>query len=211
MDGYYGPGVYKRWCFPAIMHIIFILFRNFAEIFSMLLESKNIKLRAPEPEDLAFFYKWENDTSLWSAGNTLSPYSRYDLKQYIASSSKDVYEMKQLRLMIDLKDDKRTIGIVDLYDFEPHHRRAGTGIFIEEGFRNRGFASEALSLLCDYSFGFLKIHQLYTHISVSNNKSVRLFERCGFRLRGELKDWLITEKGYEDVLVFSLIAGISDN
>jgi diamine N-acetyltransferase len=173
----------------------------------MFLATENIKLRAPEPEDLEFFYKWENDTSLWNAGNTLSPYSRYDLKKYITSSSKDVYEKRQLRLMIDLMDCKKTIGTVDLYDFEPHHNRAGVGIFVEETFRNQGFASEALSLLCDYSFGFLKIHQLYAYISVNNNMSIKLFEHCGFKLQGELKEWIYTEKGYENVLIFSLIAG----
>ena len=48
-----------------------------------LLESAIIRLRAPEPEDLELLYKWENDTSLWLAGNTRAPYSRFQLKQYI--------------------------------------------------------------------------------------------------------------------------------
>ncbi|MDR0815589.1 MAG: GNAT family N-acetyltransferase, partial [Bacteroidales bacterium] len=88
-------------------------------------------------------------------------------------------------------------------DFEPHHGRAGVGILVEETYRNRGWASEALSLLCDYSFDFLKIHQLYAYISVNNKKSIQLFERCGFALQGELKDWNHTEKGYENVLIYS--------
>ena len=29
------------------------------------LENKKIKLRALEPEDLDFLYKWENDTKFW--------------------------------------------------------------------------------------------------------------------------------------------------
>jgi diamine N-acetyltransferase len=170
----------------------------------MLLETANIRLRAPEPEDLELLYKWENDTSLWSVGNTLSPYSRYDLKQYIDSASKDVYETKQLRLMIDLKDRSKTAGTADLYDFEPHHGRAGVGVFVDEAYRNRGVASEALSLLCDYSFGFLRMYQLYACISVNNDTSIKLFKHCGFSLQGELKDWIYTEKGYENVLIFRL-------
>ena len=50
-----------------------------------MLENDCIKLRAPEPEDLEVFYKWENDTTLWPLGSTLIPYSRYDLKQYLSS------------------------------------------------------------------------------------------------------------------------------
>ena len=66
----------------------------------MLLENGNIRLRAVEPEDLDRLYSWENNTRLWDVGNTRNPYSRYILKQYIINSDKDIYENKQLRLMI---------------------------------------------------------------------------------------------------------------
>ena len=39
-----------------------------------LLENSNIRLRAPEPEDLEILYKWENDTSLWEYGASITPY-----------------------------------------------------------------------------------------------------------------------------------------
>ena len=40
----------------------------------MFLENENIKLRALEPEDLEFLYKWENASQLWIQGNTLATY-----------------------------------------------------------------------------------------------------------------------------------------
>ena len=172
----------------------------------MLLENENIKLRAPEPEDLDIFYRWENDTTLWSLGCTILPYSRYDLKQYI-SSSKDIYESRQLRLMIDIKPDLKTVGTIDLYDFEPHHRRAAVGILIDEKYQGRGLAGDALFVLCKYTFSFLKLHQLYAYIPVDNEPSRRLFERCGFKERGVLSDWQQTDEGYKDVL---LVSSISD-
>jgi diamine N-acetyltransferase len=170
-----------------------------------MLEYKNIILRAPEPEDLDVFYRWENDTALWPVGCTLIPYSRYDLKQYI-SSSKDLYETKQLRLVIEKKQDMEAVGTVDLYDFDPYHRRAAVGIMIDRNRREKGLASEALSLFCDYVFSFLKIHQLYAYIPVDNEPSRRLFAHCGFKERCTLPDWQVTNEGYKDVFLVSLIS-----
>jgi diamine N-acetyltransferase len=173
----------------------------------MLLESEHIKLRAPEPEDLEVFYRWENDTALWSSGSTLAPCSRYDLKRYI-SSSKDIYEFRQLRLMIDIKPDPGTVGAIDLYDFEPHHRRAAVGIIVDREYRKRGIAGNALAVLCRYTFSFLRLHQLYAYIPVDNEPSRRLFAHCGFKEKGLLSDWQQTEEGYKDVLLVSLISDL---
>ena len=169
----------------------------------ILLENEVINLRAPEPEDLDFLYLCENDTTLWNCGCTLTPYSKYDLKQFILSS-KDIYETKQLRLVIELKQEAKAIGLIDLYDFEPYHKRAAVGIIIDKAFQNKGLAGEALSILCDYSFSFLKLHQLYAFIPVKNEPSKRLFRRLGFQEKGVLNDWLQTIDGYEDVLIVGL-------
>jgi len=170
-----------------------------------MLENDLIKLRALEPEDLDVFYKWENDTTLWSWGCTLSPYSRYELRQYILSA-KDIYESKQLRFVMEYKQENKAIGMIDLYDFEPLHKRAAVGILIDKEYQNKGLGGEALSLLCRYSFSFLKLHQLYAFIPVNNERGKRLFLRSGFKENGILHDWLQAVDGYEDVLIVSLIA-----
>ena len=130
-----------------------------------------------------------------------------DLKGYI-SSPKDIYESRQLRLMIDTKPDPETVGAIDLYDFEPHHRRAAVGIIIDRPHQKRGYAGDSLSVLCRYAFSFLRLHQLYAYIPVDNKPSRRLFERCGFKEKGVLPDWQQTDEGYKDVLFVSLISDL---
>ena len=171
-----------------------------------MLENEMLRLRALEPEDLDVFYKWENDSTLWSWGCTLAPYSRYELRQYILSAT-DIYESKQLRFVVELKQEMKAIGMIDLYDFEPLHKRAAVGILIDKEYHNKGLAGDALTILCRYSFSFLKLHQLYAFIPVNNESGKRLFLRYGFEEKGILQDWLQTSDGYEDVLIVSLIAG----
>jgi len=169
------------------------------------LNNENIYLRAPEPEDLDVMYDMENDPSSWDVSSFTVPYSRYVLKQYIQASQSDIFEDKQLRLMIVQRGPNQVVGTIDLTDFVPLHGRAGVGIAVRSDFRQQGFARQALELLIRYTFDFLHFRQLYAYISVKNEASRNLFGSCGFSQTGILKDWLRGKEEYEDVYLMQLI------
>ena len=170
-----------------------------------MLENELIKLRAPEPEDLKVLYEWENDTELWIYGSTIAPFSKYILKKYIATYNTDIFETNQLRFIIESKQDGNVVGIIDLFDFDPFNNRAAVGILVDRNMQNKGIASMALSLLCEYSFKFLHIHMLYAHIPAENKGSIKLFERQGFECAGDLKGWLRVADVYTDVFIYQRI------
>ncbi len=174
-----------------------------------ILTGNNIRLRALEPSDVDLLYSWENNSEIWCVSNTLVPFSRFVLEKYVADAHMDIFQARQLRLMIDHVDDEgrhETIGAIDLYDFDPMHRRAGIGILIsEEKNRNRGFASEALQLLINYSFTVLQLHQLFCYIDCDNKISIKLFEKFRFKITGEKKDWHKTPGGWRSEYMLQLI------
>ncbi|MCF6351358.1 MAG: GNAT family N-acetyltransferase [Flavobacteriaceae bacterium] len=169
----------------------------------MKLESKNIKLRALELKDLQFLFYTENNTNFWKVSNTQIPFSKYTLTQYIINSHQDIYEAKQMRLIIE--NNKKPIGMVDLFDFNPQHKRAGIGILILQEFQNKGFATETLKLFIKYAFGVLNLHQLYANITSDNKNSIALFTKQNFRKTGIKKDWINTNNDFKDVVLFQLI------
>jgi diamine N-acetyltransferase len=174
------------------------------------LENNIIKLRAVEPVDLELLYEWENSADLWNVSDTTVPYSRHILAQYIETARQDIFTSKQLRLMIDLKQPagaQMTIGIVDLFDFDPLHLRAGVGIAIFDGNCQRhGYALQALRLLKLYAFDFLSLHQLYCNIIASNKASLRLFLKAGFRKTGVKYEWRKTAAQWEDEYILQCFA-----
>lgn len=172
-----------------------------------LLENECIRLRALEPEDLEILYKWENDTRLWEYGNTMLPYSKFVLKQYIESSGDDIYEAKQLRLIIEEKASKQPAGTIDLYDYDPFHNRAGIGILIDDSFQHKSYATQAIYLMKNYVFDFLKLCQIYAFIPSMNVVSLHLFRKCGFVESGLLKEWNKMQEGRGDVFVYQLLNG----
>lgn len=170
-----------------------------------MLDGKNVRLRAVEPTDVDVLFRWENDFELWKVSGTLKPFSRNLLEQYVNSEELDIYQSKQLRLMIEAISLNETIGMIDLFEFDTYHSRAGVGIMIHKSFRSKGYAFEALNILCDYTFKYLGIHQLYCDISESNTDSLKLFAKAGFEKICIKKEWIFNGEEFENVIFFQKI------
>jgi diamine N-acetyltransferase len=171
-----------------------------------MMKYEEIILRAPEPEDLELLYNWENNNSYWVISNTLVPFSRFTMRRYLENSHKNIFETGQVRLMIDHIGEKKTIGTIDIFDFDPFHNRAGLGILIaEQDYRRKGYATMALKCLIGYCFKTLHLHQVYCNILADNCPSMELFGSQGFERAGIKKDWVKTADGYLDEHIFQLI------
>lgn len=161
------------------------------------LTGNKIKLRALEPKDLPFLADVENDESYWDVSSTLSPFAEYTLAKYIEESHQDIFEAKQLRLVISLLDGT-AIGFIDLFDFDPLHKRAGVGIVLIKNYRGQGKAKESLLLLSNYAFKHLGMHQLYASVLEDNQSSLKLFQKVGFEIVGLKKDWHFSNGVYKN-------------
>ena len=171
-----------------------------------ILENKSIQLRALEPEDLQLLYRWENNSDIWEVSHCQKPFSLFVLKQYLESSHLDIYESKQLRLVIELKENNEAIGLIDLFDFDPFHNRAGIGVLLHDKIhRQKSYASEALETLISYCFKSLQLHQLYCNITTCNQASVNLFSSKGFEITGTKKQWIKSLEGWKDEYFLQLI------
>ncbi len=169
------------------------------------LRGEHSYLRALEPSDLEFLYELENNPEVWEISGTTTPYSRHTLQKYLDNAHRDIYEVKQLRLCI-VNLEHRLIGFIDLFEFDPRHRRAGLGIVIlEDRDRNRGLGAEAISLICRYAFSALELHQLYAHVLEDNLASIRLFRKMGFETTGTRKEWILSGGVYKNELLFQKI------
>ena len=180
--------------------ILYIYNLNLKKI---ILQKNNIKLRALEPEDLDFLYQTENNTAFWEVSSMQTPFSKFILKQYLENSHQDIFEAKQLRLIIEHKN--KAIGMIDLFDFNPQHHRAGIGILIVKEYQNMGFANTALQLLIGFAFETLNLHQLYANITVDNKNSIKLFTTNNFKEIGIKKDWIFSNSKFKDEILLQLI------
>ena len=172
-----------------------------------------LRLRKIEPSDLPFLYQWENDASAWADGSNHNPLSQQDLRDYIASTTGDIYKDGQLRLIIDSYSeavlvkpesgpgqtwkrsyspkDGLTIGCIDLFDFDPRNSRAAIGMYIAPEYRGKGVGHQALEQLEAYAFGFLHLRVLYAVIATSNVPCSALYRAAGYTPSSPLASWTL--------------------
>ena len=148
-----------------------------------------VKLRKIEPSDLPFLYQWENDASVWADGANHNPLSQQDLRDYIESTTGDIYKDGQLRLIIE--EEGLTLGCIDLFDFDPRNRRAALGMYIAPEYRGKGVGKEALRLLEEYAFGFLHLRVLYAVIATNNIACTALYRNAGYTPSSPLQAWTL--------------------
>lgn len=161
----------------------------------------SLHLRALEPEDIESIYEWENDQTLWTSSNAHVPFSKHVLTQYIIESQRqDIHVAKQLRLVIEV--NAQTIGCIDLCNLDFFNHRGEVSILINKDFRNRKYATSAITALCTYAKDDLQMHQLFAEILTENTASQRVFEKCGFQRTGVKKDWIMQNGEYKDVALY---------
>ncbi len=162
-----------------------------------------MRLRPLEPEDLSLLYTIENDPSLWNTSNADAPYSRFQLKEYIAQGG-SAFSSGEQRFVVQTDEGER-VGVVDLTNFTPLHARAEVGIALLAKYRGRGYAAEALRLMEDFAQKRLRIHSLYAVVDEDNEPSIRLFSAAGYSVGARLPEWLFREGKYHDAWVYQKI------
>ena len=170
-----------------------------------LLENEHVKLRSLEPTDLDLLFSIENDSQYWDVSNTLTPFSRDVLSKYLKNAHQDIYEAKQLRLVITRKSDSLVVGLIDLFDFNPQHERAGIGILILKNFQRQGYAQTTLELFLNYAFEQLDLQQLYADIPADNKSSLALFNKMNFKEIGIKKSWIKVKGKFKDVVILQIL------
>ena len=173
----------------------------------MKIEGRTIRLRAVEPGDADLMYEWENDYDIWAVSGTTEPFSHYQMQRFVERHQNIIGVLcdGQLRLIVETLLSAKPVGAIDLFEYDPIHRRAGVGILIyEQSDRGRGYASDALETLCRYTHDTLRVHQR-CNVGADNEASLRLFRGAGFIEVGVKRDWMWRPDGYHDEVMLQKI------
>lgn len=166
----------------------------------------SIFLRALELTDLAVLLRIENNQAFWHLSDTTSAFSKELMQEYLSNAKATIDQAKQYRFAICKNESREVVGLVDLFDYDALHKRAGVGILIENvQNRKKGYATEALSLLLDYTKDSLGLHQVYANILEDNEPSIALFEKRGFRKIGTKKEWRSIGGKFKNELLYQYI------
>lgn len=163
-----------------------------------------VYLRALEPDDFKISTAWRNDDEIW---NQLGGVKRYVSSVFEKKWVEDaIFDTKNVRLAVCLRDDDTYIGNVYLTDLNLINRSAVSHIFIgDKRLWGKGLASEAYLLLLEYAFQERGLHRINAFVLENNIPSCRLHEKCGYAREGVLRETVFKNGKWQNQVVYSIL------
>ena len=72
-------------------------------------------------------------------------------------------------------------------------------------------ASNLVDQLIHYSFNVLKMHRIYLEVFADNERALKLYEKSGFKKEGILRDKILKNGVFKDVLIMGVINNERNN
>lgn len=150
----------------------------------MIFRGSKVILRPLQLTDAARFVKWLNDPSV----NKFLRVRRIilpDEKKWIAQKK---HSQTDRIFAIDTTAGVH-IGSVGLHQIDVPNRRCNLGIMIgDRRYWDKGFGTEAISLLLDYGFRKLKMHRIELDVYAYNRRAIKVYRRLGFKREGKKRE-----------------------
>lgn len=125
------------------------------------------------------------------------------LREYVTQMAND---RNILFLAIKTAADGKHIGNIKVSSIDWQHRFGDVGIVVgDKAARGKGYASEAIRMLCDYSRDILRFHKLTAGCYAPNVASRKAFEKAGFEVEGVRASQYRFEGRWTDALMMGRI------
>ena len=107
--------------------------------------------------------------------------------------------------IIDSNTEK-LIGNIGLMDVNHIHKSAEIGVFIgNKDYWGKGYGSEALSLLIDYSYQTLNLHNIMLRVYSFNERAIKCYENIGFKKIGIIREAITKNQQTHDIVLMDIL------
>jgi len=162
-----------------------------------------VLLRALEPEDNGMLLSLLNDPDTeYMVDGASFPQSLSRQQAWLAAQTGDA---RTLRCAVVPLSENKAVGTVILSDIDYRNGNGKIHIKLLPEGRCKGYGTDAVLAVCNYAFRELRLHSVYAHVVESNEAAHRLFQGCGFRADGILRDRVYKRGEYLNCTLYSLL------
>lgn len=99
------------------------------------------------------------------------------------------------------------IGTVALFKIDHIHKTAELGIMIgDKNYWSKGYGTETVSLITDYGFTCLGLHNIILKVYAFNPRAVRAYEKAGFKVVGKWREAKRIAGKRHDVIIMDALS-----
>lgn len=168
-----------------------------------VIETERLYLRQLTEADIPFIFELfsREETNLHDTYEPIrtEAEARELYEQYIKPS------LTLFRLGMFLKSTDQAIGTLGLYGVDKCHKRAILGYDLLREHWGKGYATEAVASLIDYSFNELNLNRIHASADIDNKRSLAVLERLGFTREGVMRQKDFYKGAFHDDVVYSML------
>ena len=171
-----------------------------------VVETERLNFRAMQPDDAARVHYYRNlpDVAIFQGW---TPKNAQEVKDYAlqmnkkpAFSAGDWYQI----MILDNTDDQ-IIGDLAVCIDTTTQLQAELGIALDPEFQKMGFATEAITGICDFLFSEKSLRRIHVSVDPRNTASLNLFARVGFRQEARHIESLFFKEEWCDDIVMAVL------
>ncbi len=175
---------------------------------STVLRGRGVVLRTWLPEDLDELLEACQDPEIYAWTTLPSPYLPEHAEQFLDSCAlRWMHGLASFAILDGTRDDAAqsallgSIGFVGL----PESGVVEVGYWVSPQARNRGAATAATSVICDWALDALDFNRVEWQAYVGNDGSRRVAQRCGFTFEGTLRERGFQRGTFRDIWIAGLL------
>jgi RimJ/RimL family protein N-acetyltransferase len=119
--------------------------------------------------------------------------------------------VREYKFSIVFKDIGKVIGVVTILKYGKQEDCARIGFWIGKKHWGRGLATEAVKLALGFGFKILNLNSIDTWTFGRNTGSIRVLEKCGFKLKNIVRDAYIKFGQKQDRLNYRILKAEFEN
>ncbi len=167
-----------------------------------------IQLRELREDDAPLMLEWMHDTEVQKGlqKNMLSMQIE-DAEKFCRNSKipNEIQSGDSLNYAIVDESDEY-IGTISLKDIDLVNMSAEYAISTRRKAWGKGYAGQASKLLLDKAFNCYKLHKVYLTVLADNERAIHLYEKCGFKKEGQLREHILKDHKYIDWCLYGILA-----
>lgn len=168
------------------------------------LEGDLVRLRAKEPEDEPYFYRWVNDPEV--ARHLLARYPMSHAQEREYAGTPVTYGNATFAVV--RRSDDQLIGNASLRRTSPENRSAELGLMIgAKECWGQGYGTDTVRTICRFGFGMMNLHRIELEVFAGNDRARGVYDRLGFREEAVRREAHFAFGAYTDVVVMGLLEG----